>query len=462
MALKNKRDDLFKRWTDDKYNIILLQDTHWTPESLISVKQEWDRKMISSTRTSNSKGTSILINNSFEYSLGKIVKDEKGNYVIIELMLPNDNNIIIGTVYGPNNDDEEFYTELDNVISSFNNPVIILGSDWNSTRDFSKDNNNYIAQNNLKNTKVLTKIINKYNLSDIWRLKNPNKRRYTWLQGISYKQARLDYFLCSEELISVCTKEDILYKYRSDHAPITITITLNAQPRGAGSWKFNNSFLKDEKFIKLIKEEIITFKLDHAATPYNQEYVLPKSSCIEFMSDPIMFWETLMVTLRGKIISYAIHKNKKIKNTKKEIEAKVKTRDLHLTSGMASREDLLKLKSLNDIINESYQQNIDGIILLIDFQKAFDSISREFIRNTMGKMNFGDSFLKWVNMFHMGSTSKITLNGHYSNSFPLERGCRQGDPISPFLFIICSEILTLAIKGDKNLKGLKLISKEHK
>ena len=115
-----------------------------------------------------------------------------------------------------------------------------------------------------------------------------------------------------------------------------------------------------------------------------------------------------------------------------------------------------------DIINESHQQNIEGLILLIDFEKAFDSISWDFIRNTIKKMNFGDSFIKWVCMFHHGSTSKITLNGHYSIPFPLERGCRQGDPISPYLFIICSEILALAIKNDQNLEGIKLIKKEHK
>ena len=114
---------------------------------------------------------------------------------------------------------------------------------------------------------------------------------------MSNKQARLDYFLCSEDLISVCNKEDILYKYRSDHAPITITITLNQQPRGSSSWKFDNSLL-DENFIKIIKEEIINFKLAHAAIPYNQDYVYSKSSNIEFMINQILFWESLMATLK--------------------------------------------------------------------------------------------------------------------------------------------------------------------
>ena len=65
-------------------------------------------------------------------------------------------------------------------------------------------------------------------------------------------------------------------------------------------------------------------------------------------------------------------------------------------------------------------------------------------------------------MFHNGSTSKITLNGHYHKSFPLQRRCRQEDPVSPYLFIVCSKILALAIKEDKNLEGIRLLNKEHK
>ena len=104
MASKNKRIDLFSNWLDGKYDIILLQDTHWTPESLIVVKEEWNRKIFSSTLSSNSRGTSILINNTFEFNIGNIRRDEEGNYIILELLLPNDNNIVIGSVYGPNND----------------------------------------------------------------------------------------------------------------------------------------------------------------------------------------------------------------------------------------------------------------------------------------------------------------------------------------------------------------------
>ena len=102
------------------------------------------------------------------------------------------------------------------------------------------------------------------------------------------------------------------------------------------------------------------------------------------------------------------------------------------------------------------------MILLVDFEKAFDSLSWDFIQSSLKKFNFGNNFIKWVNIFQKGSNSRIILNGHLSDAFALERGCRQGDPISPYLFILCSEFLTLAIKHDDHLRGITIKNNEHK
>ena len=141
--------------------------------------------------------------------------------------------------------------------------------------------------------------------------KNSPKRQYTWIQGISNKQARLDYFLITEELVSITSNNQIGHKYRSDHAAVSITIKLSNHIRGPGIWKLNNSLLMDENFIKLIKKEIIDFKLVYAATPYNQDYIRPLSLGLKLMIDILLFWETLLTTLRGTIITNSGKKGKK-------------------------------------------------------------------------------------------------------------------------------------------------------
>ena len=115
-----------------------------------------------------------------------------------------------------------------------------------------------------------------------------------------------------------------------------------------------------------------------------------------------------------------------------------------------------------DIIQETEYLDKNGLILLVDFQKAFDSLSWDFIDEVLDNFNFGPNLKKWINMFQENSNSRIILNGYLSEPFLLERGCRQGDPISPNIFILCSEYLALAFKNDKNVKGITLHNKEHK
>ena len=115
-----------------------------------------------------------------------------------------------------------------------------------------------------------------------------------------------------------------------------------------------------------------------------------------------------------------------------------------------------------DIIQECNLQKINGLILLIDFEKAFDSISWEFIAKTLKIFDFGIDTINWIKSLQIGSTSKILQNGNFSNTIPLGRGCRQGDPVSPYIFVLAAEILSEAIRDNKNIEGITIFQKEQK
>ena len=63
-------------------------------------------------------------------------------------------------------------------------------------------------------------------------------------------------------------------------------------------------------------------------------------------------------------------------------------------------------------------------------------------------------------MFQQNSKARVILNGHLSDPFIIHRGCRQGDPISPNIFILCSEFLALAFKNEQNFESIKGIEKD--
>ena len=94
--------------------------------------------------------------------------------------------------------------------------------------------------------------------------------------------------------------------------------------------------------------------------------------------------------------------------------------------------------------------------MLIDFQKAFDSVSIVSI------FGFKESFCKWIKVLNTNVIAAVLQRGTLSELFNIERGCRQGDPISAYLFILCAQIMFLLIVNNRRLKGISVNGNEFK
>ena len=118
--------------------------------------------------------------------------------------------------------------------------------------------------------------------------------------------------------------------------------------------------------------------------------------------------------------------------------------------------------TIRDVLFYCKKENVDLILLALDYSKAFDSVDFQFIHKTFQIFNFGENFKKWIKIIYNGGKSCISNNGHISECFDINRSTRQGDPISPLVFILCLEILFITLRSDKNIHGIKIEKNEIK
>ena len=113
------------------------------------------------------------------------------------------------------------------------------------------------------------------------------------------------------------------------------------------------------------------------------------------------------------------------------------------------------IRLIQDVIEYFENDNIEGAVLFLDFQKAFDTVNHNFMHAVLEKFNFGSSFIKWIKTIYSKSEACLTNNGWTSKPFEIQRGIRQGCPLSALLFLLVVEILANKIRKSKN-DGLEI------
>ena len=107
-------------------------------------------------------------------------------------------------------------------------------------------------------------------------------------------------------------------------------------------------------------------------------------------------------------------------------------------------------------------ENVPGMLIFIDCQKAFDSLEWDFIFGCLEAFNFGPDFSRWVKTFYKNIQSCVINNGNVSDYFSLGCGVRQGDPLSPYLFVLAAEALAIAVRQNVHIKGILVDGQETK
>ena len=119
-------------------------------------------------------------------------------------------------------------------------------------------------------------------------------------------------------------------------------------------------------------------------------------------------------------------------------------------------------KSINVIHHINKLKNKNHMVISIDAEKAFDKIQHPFMIKTLQKAGIEGTYLNIIKAIYDKLTANIILNGEKLKAFPLKSGTREGSLLSSLLFNIVLEVLTIAIRAEKEIKRIQTGKEEVK
>ena len=114
------------------------------------------------------------------------------------------------------------------------------------------------------------------------------------------------------------------------------------------------------------------------------------------------------------------------------------------------------LFTIRDLINYSNKKHIPTYILSFDQEKAFDKVDRNYMFRCLERMNYPKQFVDFIQILYQETYSQVQNNGHMSEEFLLERGVRQGCPLSFPLYCVQNDVFSYDILKDKEIKGFNI------
>lgn len=117
----------------------------------------------------------------------------------------------------------------------------------------------------------------------------------------------------------------------------------------------------------------------------------------------------------------------------------------------------------NEAVSWLRERRKEGVLLKLDFQSAYDTVRWDIIEQVLRIAGFGEKWIKWVMASITSASILVILNGSPLKLVKMDKNVRQGDPLSPYLFIlVCEALVFLVRKAEcKGLLSPLMIGEHH-
>ena len=209
----HRRQTVFNLLKQRKYDIIFLQETHWTDDINLEILREWGGNIIFNNFAHNVKGNAVLFHPNFDYQNHNTTCDSQGRTIQVVIEDANHKFNLINT-YAPRTNIERkyYFATICNFLSATEENI--LGGDLNCISDNKLDKLGGNPNVRQSATTILHTITQQHNMTDIWRDRNRDIRKYTWTgknpQDNTFIHTRIDRFYISFTLTTFVTNTDII------------------------------------------------------------------------------------------------------------------------------------------------------------------------------------------------------------------------------------------------------------
>ena len=323
-------------------DLLVLLETHSSPNNESIWTNEWGGKIIFSHGSTQARGIAVCTSKEIFNRISNIHICTSGRLILFDIE-EKGVLITIGALYAPNEDNPKFFTDVGVLLKERQEKKIIIG-DFNLALDPSLDRKNTYCNNNRARDEVLS-IMQEFMLKDVCRERNLDKLEFSWMKkqhrGVERKTSRIDFALISGGLDQMVKEIMYLSSLMTDHRAVYVVIEVSDKERGKGYWKLNTALLRDKEFGEYMNQEIMS------------------SLASQDQKEPISVWECLKARIKKATISYSRGKVSRDQEIIANLSEKVNEYEARLP--LDQEEDDLYEKTKLDL-EEKMNERVEGIM----------------------------------------------------------------------------------------------------